>query len=401
MHSRHDGKQPKGTETRKRRREWFLIVLIIILFIVFSRFETKIFGLTAKLPLTNNILLLVLTNINILLIVLFLFLIFRNFFKLISERRCNAPGARLRSKLVLAFITFSLVPTLALFFASAGIITSTIENWFSDQIETSLNESLEVAQTYYKNSATNALYYGEQIARIIKEQKLLNEDNLPLLIELIHQKQQEYNLGVVEVFSSTNEELVRAANPQVPITEFTDPGSDTIREALQGNRFTYITPVGNADLIRGIVPVFSNWNPDDVVGAVVVNYYVPYSLVKKMKEISTSFEQYKSTKLLKGNIQKTYVLILLLISAVIVFLSTWFGFHLARGITVPIQELALATKQVAEGNLDVKINISSDDEVGTLMAAFNQMTADLRRNQQAIRETNLELQASNQELEQR
>ncbi|MFA7536466.1 MAG: ATP-binding protein [Desulfuromonadales bacterium] len=389
------------TEKRKRRREWVLIVLIILLLIIFSRFESSLFDLTAQLPFTNSILVLILININILLIILFLFLIFRNLFKLISEQRRNVPGARLRSKLVMAFVTFSLVPTLALFFASAGIITTTIENWFSDQIETSLSESLDVAQTYYKTSAANALYYSEQISRFVKDEKLLNQENLPQLKNLIHQKQQEYNLGVVEVFSATYEELVRASNPQVPNIEFTDPGSDTIREALQGNRFTHITPVGDADLIRGIVPVYSNWNPDDVVGVIVVNYYVPYSLVKKMREISTSFEQYKSTKLLKGDIQKAYVIILLLIAVVIVFLSTWFGFHLARGITVPIQELALATNKVARGNLDVRINIDSDDEVGSLISAFNQMTTDLRRGQRAIREKNFELQASNLELEQR
>ncbi len=389
------------TEKRKRRREWVLIVLIILLLIIFSRFESSLFDLTAQLPFTNSILVLILININILLIILFLFLIFRNLFKLISEQRRNVPGARLRSKLVMAFVTFSLVPTLALFFASAGIITTTIENWFSDQIETSLSESLDVAQTYYKTSAANALYYSEQISRFVKDEKLLNQENLPQLKNLIHQKQKEYNLGVVEVFSATYEELVRASNPQVPNIEFTDPGSDTIREALQGNRFTHITPVGDADLIRGIVPVYSNWNPDDVVGVIVVNYYVPYSLVKKMREISTSFEQYKSTKLLKGDIQKAYVIILLLIAVVIVFLSTWFGFHLARGITVPIQELALATNKVARGNLDVRINIDSDDEVGSLISAFNQMTTDLRRGQRAIREKNFELQASNLELEQR
>ncbi len=395
------GRQTEKTEIRKRRREWFLILLIVLLFSIFSRFENHMFDLAAYLPLTNSVLVLVLININILLIILFLFLIFRNVFKLILEQRRSTPGARLRSKLVVAFVAFSLIPTLSLFFASAGIITNTIENWFSDQIETSLSESLEVAQTYYKTSATNALYYSEQISRIIKDQKLLNEENLPRLAELIHQKQQEYNLGVVEVFSSTYEELVRAANPQVPSTEFTDPGSDNIREALQGNRFSRITPIGKADLIRGIVPIYSNWKPDDVVGVVVVNYYVPYSLVNKMKEISTSFEQYKNTKLLKGNIQKAYVVILLLIALVIIFLSTWFGFHLARGITVPIQELAVATNRVAGGDLDVHINVQSDDEVGSLVAAFNQMTSDLRRGQQAIKETNRELQTSNLELEQR
>lgn len=393
--------QQEPTESRKRRREWFLILLIVILVILFSRFETQLLDLSSKLPLSNTILVLALINVNILLILLFLFLVFRNLFKLILERRRNIPGARLRTKLVVAFVSLSLIPTMLLFFVSAGFITSSIENWFNTQIETSLQESLEVAQTYYKNSATNALYYAEQLARIIKKDKLLNEENLPRLVALIQEKQQEYNLGVVEVFSSTNEELVRASNPQVPAANFTDPGSDAIQESLRGNRFTRITPIDKADLIRGIVPVQSNWNPQDIVGVVVVNYYVPYSLVNKMKEISSSFEQYKNTKLLKNKIKKGYVAVLLLIALVIIFLATWFGFRLAREITVPIQELALATNRVADGDLNVHIEQVSDDEIGTLVNAFNQMTTDLRQIQEEIRATNLELQASNLELEQR
>ena len=389
------------TEARKRRREWLIVVVIVGLVALSLRYQGRLFDLTTEIPLSGNILVLALINLNILLIIFCLFLVLRNIFKLLLERRRGIPGAKLRSKLVLAFIALSLIPTMLLFFVSAGFITNSIENWFNSQIEDSLQESLEVAQTYYKNSASNALYYAEQITLTIKEQKLLNEDNLPVLEKLIHQKQKEYNLGIVEVFSATLEELVRAVNPSVPAAEFTDPDSDSIREALQGNRFTRISPIGRADLIRGIVPVYSNWNPDDVVGVVVVNYYVPYSLVNKMKEISSSFEQYKSTKLLKGKIQKGYILFLLLIALVIIFLSTWVGFHLARGITEPIQELAVATNRVASGDLNVTLDSYSHDEVGSLVEAFNTMTADLRKGQKAINRANFELQASNFELEQR
>jgi two-component system nitrogen regulation sensor histidine kinase NtrY len=390
-----------NTEVRKRRREWILVVFIFGLVGLSLRYQGQIFNLTSEIPLSGNILVLALINLNILLIILCLFLVMRNIFKLLLERRRGIPGAKLRSKLVLAFVALSLIPTMLLFFVSAGFITNSIENWFNNQIEESLKESLEVAQTYYKNSASNALYYAEQISDAIKNEKLLNEDNLPLLEELIHQKQKEYNLGIVEVFSSTLEELVRAVNPQVPAAEFTDPDSDSIREALQGSRFTRISPIGRADLIRGIVPVYSNWNPDDVVGVVVVNYYVPYSLVNKMKEISNSFDQYKSTKLLKGKIKKGYVLFLLLIALVIIFLATWAGFYLARGITEPIQDLAVATNRVASGDLNVTLDTYSDDEVGSLVEAFNTMTADLRKGQKTIRHANRELQSSNLELEQR
>ncbi|MCD6580776.1 MAG: HAMP domain-containing protein, partial [Desulfuromusa sp.] len=293
------------------------------------------------------------------------------------------------------------VPTMLLFFVSAGFISSSIDNWFNNQVEQALDESLEVAQTYYRNSEANALYYADQLSNRIKTGKLLNEENLPQLKQLIKEKQEEYNLGIVEVFSATHEELVRVANPKLPIIEITTATSDPVREGLQGVRFSQITPVGQADLIRGIVPVQSNWNPKDIVGVVVVNYYVPYSLINKMKEISASVDQYKLTKSVKGQIQQSYVIVLLLIALIIIFLATWFGFHLARGITVPIQELATATTKIASGDLDIQLQTRSTDEIGTLVNAFNKMATDLRQGRIEVNAANQELQSSNLELDRR
>ncbi|OQY16745.1 MAG: PAS domain-containing sensor histidine kinase [Desulfobacteraceae bacterium 4572_35.1] len=388
-------------ETRKRRREWGIIVLVLALLGAYPFFKQQIFDLAASVQLSNNVLVMVLTNINILLIVLFLFLIIRNLFKMVMERRRNVPGSKLRARLVLTFVLLSLIPTMLLFFTSAGFITKSIDSWFSSEIETALSESLAVAQTYYKNSATNALYYAEQLATNIKNNKLLNEGNLDKLRQLIKQKQKEYNLGVVEVFSATHEELVRAANPAIPLGQFTDPGSEAITAALRGERFTRITPTGKADLIRGIVPIHSNWNPKDCVGVVVVNYYVPYSLVNKMQEISSSYQQYKSAQQLRGKVKQGYISILLLIALVIIFLATWLGFRLARSITVPLQELVIATRNISTDNLDVTLPIPSDDEIGILIDAFDKMTADLRREQERIKDAHNKLQNSNIELDQR
>jgi two-component system nitrogen regulation sensor histidine kinase NtrY len=386
---------------RRRRREWILIFLVILLLVLIPQLESQLFELTSQLPISNSIIALALINLNILLVLLFLFLIFRNIFKLILERRRGVPGAKLRSKLVLAFISLSLVPTMLLFFVSAGFISSSIDNWFNTQVEQALDESLNVAQTYYRNSEANALYYADQLAGRIKQDKLLNEENLEQLRALIREKQGEYNLGIVEVFSATHEELVRVANPKLPIIEITTATSDPVREGLQGVRFSQITPVNNADLIRGIVPVQSNWNPKDIVGVVVVNYYVPYSLINKMREIASSVEQYKTTKSIKTQIQQSYVIVLLLIALVIIFLATWFGFHLARGITVPIQELASATSRVASGDLDIQLETRSTDEIGTLVNAFNKMTTDLRQGRQEVETASQELRASNLELDRR
>jgi two-component system nitrogen regulation sensor histidine kinase NtrY len=388
-------------ELRKRKREGFIIAFSLLLIIFFTATKIHLTKLSSEVPMGNNIIIFGIINVILLLIILLIFLVFRNVAKIMVERRQNAIGAKLRTKLVLAVVGLSLVPTMLLFFVSAGFITNSIQNWFNKQVETSLDESMEVAQTYYKTYAANAIYYGEQISTFIKTQKLLNEENLPRLKALIRQKQKEYNLGVVEVYSSQREELVRATNPKLPLGEFTNPSSEDINVGLQGKNLTKVNSIGKADLIRGIVPVYSNWNAKDVVGVVVVNYYVPYSLVSKMKEISASYHEFRQLKIMKNPITTGYILTLFLITLVIIFLAVWFGVYLAKSLTTPIQELAAATKQVAEGNLDVHLEEKGSDEIGMLITSFNKMTEDLRNNQLALKKTNEEVSRSNIELEQR
>ncbi|BEH11186.1 MULTISPECIES: sensor histidine kinase [Geobacter] len=392
---------PAERERIKRRREGIVIALSVLLILVLTRVEIHLSRISSDVPMGSNFLIFGVINVIILLIILLIYLLFRNVAKLLMERRGKALGANLRTKLVIAFVSLSIIPTMLLFFVSATYVNQSIRNWFNTQIENSLSESLEVAQTYYKNSAANALYYGNQISAIIRDQRLLNDENLPLMKELIRQKQKEYNLGIVEVYSAQNEELVRAANPGLPLGEFTNPSSEDIRQGLDGKELTRVNTVGKADLIRGIVPIYSTYRADEVVGAVVVNYFVPYSLVEKMREITSSYEQFRQLKILKNPIRSGYILALFLITMVIIFLAVWFGLHLANSLTTPIQELAEATRQVAEGNLDIRLGQRTDDELGMLVAAFNKMTDDLRSNQLALKNANDELSRSNQELEQR
>jgi two-component system nitrogen regulation sensor histidine kinase NtrY len=388
-------------ERKKRIREAVIIVLAIILILLLTKAEMHLTQLSANAPMGSNIAIFGVINIVVMLVILLVYLVCRNVVKLFVESRTNPFAKRLRTKLVLSFVGLSLVPTMLLFFAAAGFINNTIHNWFNAQVETSLSESLEVAQTYYKNSASNSLYYGRQISSFIKSQKLLNEANLPMLKELIRQKQKEYNLGVVEVYSAQHEELVRSSNPDVPQSEFTNPASEDIKRGLVGEELTRVNQAGKADLIRGIVPVYSTWNQVDVVGVVVVNYFVPYSLVNKMKEISDSYHEFRQLKIMRNPIRTGYIATLFLITAVIVFFAYWMGVYLANSMTKPVQDLVDATRAVADGNLDIRIESYSADEIGMLIQSFNRMTEDLRSKQQELNASNQELSRINQEIEQR
>ena len=60
-----------------------------------------------------------------------------------------------------------------------------------------------------------------------------------------------------------------------------------------------------------------------------------------------------------------------------------FGLFLARSLTRPMRELTHATQEMAQGKLAQQIPVRSQDELGELAQAFNQMSADLARSNQA------------------
>ncbi|GAB4300018.1 MAG: ATP-binding protein [Desulfuromonadia bacterium] len=388
-------------EMKKRRRERIVIALSLLSIVILTIAEIRLSSVGSEAPLSSNIVTFGFINVIVLLIILFVYLVARNILKLYVESRQKVIGANLRTKLVLSFVGLSLFPTMLLFVVSSGYISNSIQNWFNKEVESSLSESMEVAQTYYKSYEENALYYGRQISTAIRQEKLINQENLPRLRVFVKQKQKEYNLGVVEIYSSQKEELVRSINPSLPRGEFTTPDSEDIRNGLRGNEITRINSVGKADLIRGIVPISSTFNPREIVGVVVVNYYVPYSLVTKMKEITTSYHEFRQLKIMKNPITTGYILALFLITVTIIFLSVWFGFYLAKSLTTPLQELADATKRVTAGDLEVHLGETGTEEIGILINSFNGMIDEIKSSREKLQLANEELSQRNREIDQR
>ena len=367
----------KLEEAKRRKREALVILVTTLMVIVFAFFEVQLPDVSPEYSLSGNIAFFLLININIILLVLLVFLVVRNLVKLVFERKRRILGSRLRVRLVLAFVGLSLVPSLLLFVIAGGFVTRSFERWFDLQVENSLQGSLEIGQTYYQNSANNALFYARQLSQRISQERLFDAQRLGELKEFVQSKQREYNLGTVELFSPDRRLVVVAFNDQVPTGVTIKAESEFLNRALRGLEVTRTQEFGESDVIRGGVPLYSA--DRRIIGVVVVDYFVPKSITKRALEISRSYEQYKHLAFLKTPVKNSYILTLLLITLVIIFAATWFGLYLAKGITVPIQKLAEGTHEVAHGNWDYKIESGGDDEIGTLVDSFNQMTGDLKQ----------------------
>ena len=376
-----DGESPGGawrvapltaSERRRRRREGWIALAVV----------GALVALPAGVDWTRNRLdsglFLFLNAVTVILILVLGFLVTRNFWKLVGERRRGILGSRLNLKFVSAFVLIAVLTTSGFFVVSVFFVTQSIDKWFSVQVDRALEQSGEVVESYYESTARSADFFARRIAATITREKLLREDRLSALDRFVAERQREFNLGVVEVFSATGEELVSAINPEIPAANFSHRESDLVQSALMGGANWRVSEVGGGDVIRAAVPIASSFRPEEAVGVVVVNALIPFSQARKVASIRATLDEYRGLQPTAGQIRGAYLLELVLAFALVLMLALWMGFRLAKGVTGPIAELAEGTVQVARGNLDVRVTASSDDEVGLLVDSFNQMLSDLR-----------------------
>ncbi|MEJ5226485.1 methyl-accepting chemotaxis protein [Thermodesulfovibrio sp.] len=84
--------------------------------------------------------------------------------------------------------------------------------------------------------------------------------------------------------------------------------------------------------------------------------------------------------------------------AFLVLLLTFIGFMIAKSITNPMKELLAIQNAVAEGNLNVKSNITRKDEIGQMSEAINRMVESLRNMIERINKTVKDVEISAKSL---
>lgn len=383
-------------ENRKRKRERIIMLALAIVFALLTAVEFRLSRISATLPFVNSIFFFGLINFNIIILVALLWLIFKNVAKTFFERRSRLLGSRLKTKLVTAFIGFSIIPTLTLFFISALYINTSFDKWFSLKIQNTLQSSLEITSLYYKNAEATSIHFAELIAKQIHSQiAVRSAKKVRPLASQLEQLRSTYNLNGVEVYTDPLEDAVLVMDPDSRINNpysYVRLSMDRMGQAFQGARFSFIQNIGHADLVRASAPII-DYTSGRVKAVVVVDTLIPVNLSSKAGQIAHTAEDYKDINPLKYPIKTTYFIILILITILIIFAEIWMGLYLARELTVPVERLVKAAQDVGRGRLDTVIEKTGTDEIATLVESFNKMTSDLRNNQSTLRQRTQQLEA--------
>jgi two-component system, NtrC family, nitrogen regulation sensor histidine kinase NtrY len=391
--------QKEGRGRNRRLRTVIFVCLVLVPLLTYL--ETRVFGLgPVEFPVSGNVLVYLLININLLLLLLMVFLVLRNLVQLVFERRQRFLGTRLRTKLVISFVSLSLIPTGLLFFISLQFVSTSMDYWFNINVENSLVQSLDVGKEIYQEHRGRANRLGRLVAARLEadQYRLATGDTDENLGEILA----AHDLAGLEFISAQRQVVARSLSSALDAGEVPEVPAELLRRGLEGEGdLLVIQEVPGGELVRGLTPVRLMTSDGRVAEVLITSILVPWEQMQRMEAISQGLEGYRQLMIMKSPIKTSLLIMLLIVTLLIVFCAIWFGFYVAGGLTGPIRQLGEATRWVAEGKLDFVLEKESGDEMGMLVDSFNQMTRDLLAGKREIEAANLALQAGNLELDKR
>jgi two-component system nitrogen regulation sensor histidine kinase NtrY len=390
-------------EQRKKKQKLirYVIGFCLLLIPVLAYLQKGLLKGDFNLPISSTVLIFALININGLLLLLMLYLVLRNLVELIYERKQKILGSRLRTRLVISFVSLSMIPTVILFLIALRFVSTSMDYWFNTNVEESLQASLKLAQTVFHDTEKRAENMGLHIAHLM-ENGDIDVNNTEELHQLFSRTLAIAPPGAPDALAIVGPHLkktVSVKGVRLNAVSIPEVPTEAIRKVNTTKQTEIVSQqVNTGELVQAIVPI----NIDNQTNFfLVTSLLIPIERLVLMQAVSSGITDYRQLVMLKAPIKLSLIIMLLIITLLILFGAIWFGFYIARSLTVPINTLAEATRRVAEGELDFTLEKTSDDEMGLLVDSFNSMTSDLLASNSQLAEAHDALQQSNLVSEQR
>jgi len=318
----------------------------------------------------------------------------RSLLRLWIERQAAQLGSRFKTKMVVGAMAISLLPVVFMFLISYALLNRTLGRWFPRPLELATEQS----QALLNDFGRTAILRLNGLAENAVSQASNDKKKAPTtdLAELAVRRALEAGADAAWVLeadgkfhSGTELRWQRAGS-----------GARAIEESLASARDVRTLPSG-AELWQAANHFYIAGSAALLGGQLTVGRRIPDEFLKRFAAIQAQVRAYDLQKQRYRTLKAQMLLVLFLFTLLLLFAATWFAFFLSKQVTVPIQALADATREVSAGNFDYQIQVQAQDELGILVRSFNQMTAQLGDSRRQIDEFTRSLQQAVQELERR
>ena len=314
--------------------------------------------------------------IDILLLLIFFTLIFRNFYRFYYTGKKNKKGSQTNLKYISVFSLFTVIPSLIVAIFSLFIFNFGIQNYFDKQITKAVNNSFDVAKSYLEENKENvlsdvilmsvglnrasSLYYSNpsRFKSIMISEKFLRKIDDVYLIDSLG------NILLSDVRDITDEFII--------------PADDDYDLALQGKP---VLITGNLENKTSAMTKLTSL----VDTYLYISRNIDPEILRYLNETEQAVSFYYSVENSQTGIKVTFAIIYIIVVTLLLFLSTSIAITFASRLTKPIINLIGASDSISKGALDVKVpEMETDEEFKQLNKNFNQMIQRLKQQQDKL-----------------
>jgi two-component system nitrogen regulation sensor histidine kinase NtrY len=451
--------------TTTNRRKMFILVLgtcLLVLFAILAALNAFNIGIPNPSSTQQFFVFTGLSIVAFLLFVAVLLLLVRNVLKLYADQRSRVMGARLRTRMLWGAVLVSLIPIVFMFLFSYGLMNRAVDRWFSQPVTQMRDDSNHMALELSQYTTSNARAEADSIASGLpafpqagpvgetkagavapssnKQQTrkatrgsarktahttarsaaiLAARENREAILKVLEQHEITLQNGFAVVYRDGRVVAAfhmpqRAGTTAAVKTWLPDQAGDN-GEDQGGDTATAYMPTDPTDAAilaaaqRNDQPVFSLGSADYALGAatikqgstVVVGLPMPFGMTATMARLRKNADAYWVLYRERRQIRDLYMLLLLMMTSLALFASSWLALHLSKQVTKPVEALADAMEAIASGDYGHRVKESATEELGELVRSFNHMAADLEGSRHAVEHSTVQLSAANAALEAR
>ncbi|MGD9579231.1 MAG: PAS domain-containing sensor histidine kinase, partial [Syntrophorhabdus sp.] len=301
-----------------------------------------------------------------------LFLVSRTLVKTYIEQKRGIWGARLKTKLTVTLVLISIIPSFTLYILSGGFFQINMDKWFGQKIEDTVDDALEFSRFYYEDLFQRHERVGAIIAEEIKRRKLLNDQSA--LADYV-QKSTSSKIPEYLVLYSPSNQFLKSSRELTP--EIEKKFTNLVKSLPKGSKIRDIESLKNGELIISGRQIM---NEAGELGAVLLlGEEIEIEGTKRRKDIAIASRELQKSRPFKKILKWSFYIPLTLVTLMTVFFSVWVGIKMATEIVNPIEKVKEGVSTIAKGSFDViKLEDKGQDEIGTLVMAFNAMAKDLK-----------------------
>ncbi|MDQ3730862.1 MAG: ATP-binding protein [Pseudomonadota bacterium] len=303
---------------------------------------------------------------NALLLVALVSLLGVNLVGLIRQVAGRQPGSRLTLRLMLISVALAVVPAAIVYGFSIKMLDRGIDSWFDVRVEHALDDALDLSRSSVDLVMRQLKRQTEPMVRYLTD--------VPDALAPVSLHDLLRDSGAVELtLFSAHSRIIATSSMSTAIVPSL-PSDTVMRLVSQGESYVGLDRSKGFGLrVRLVFPVPATAdNPEPRFLQAL------YPLTDRIGALAGSVERafsiYDELIYLREPLKQSFMVTLSLVLLLALLFAAWAAFYSARRLMAPISELAEGTKAVAQGEYHKRLPVGSKDDLGLLVASFNQMT---------------------------